>query len=81
MFSEKDLLVRQEQMKDLLRAAQRERLARQVMGGRKGRDSLHGRALVWLGGRMVDLGSYLEQNYGPQASAARFSVAGQERSV
>jgi hypothetical protein len=74
MLNRQDILVRQEQCKDLRRAAQRERLARHALAGRDARRHPHSRALAWLGGRLIDWGCRLQTRYGDVASAAHALV-------
>lgn len=69
-----NFLIGQEHRKDLLREAERERLARQSLAGRERSDSLYGRTLIWLGRRMVAWGKHLQEHYG-DASPAPNSVA------
>ncbi|MFB0535404.1 MAG: hypothetical protein ACETWR_10515, partial [Anaerolineae bacterium] len=63
MLSYTDFLVRQEQYKDLLREAERERLIRAAGLRRPGNWSLHQKIAGWLGTQMAGWGCKL-QRYG-----------------
>jgi hypothetical protein len=68
MLSYKDFLIRQEQYKDLLREAERERLIRAAGFRQLGNRSLHRKIAGWLGTQMAKWGCKL-QSYGPTPSA------------
>jgi hypothetical protein len=58
-----------EHANELQREAQRDRLAKQALAGRKVHSPLHRRTLRWLGRWMVLWGSHLQQRYGATAVA------------
>ena len=67
-----DIVVAHEQKKDLVRAAEQERLVRAALAGRPKRTRFVGRLLVWAGQRLVVWGrriqtgpGALEANGGP----------------
>lgn len=70
MISQKDIWAIQERNKDMLRAAQQERIAR-LARSNGARRALHYQALAWLGRRLVALGVWLEARYGVVPSAPR----------
>ena len=59
----------QARQKELLREAERYRLARQVLAERGRRDRAWVRALAWLGRRLVAWGQGLQERYGAAAAA------------
>lgn len=62
MLTEKDVLLWQEHYKDLLREAERDRIARQALAANK-HVRFQERALAWLGGYFVAWGCYLQRRY------------------
>jgi hypothetical protein len=75
MLSYIDFLVRQEQYKDLLQEAERERLIR-VAGFRQlGNQGLHRKVATWIGAQMVSWG-YKLQSYSTTPSPCSPQVAG-----
>lgn len=64
MLNWNDVMLQQERNKDLLREANNYRFAREAMGPREGRNRFHGRALIWLGCRLVAWGSLLQARFG-----------------
>ena len=75
-LSETSSLIHQERYKDLLREAERYRLAQQALAGREKRDRFHRRALTWLGGRLVAWGWRLQERYGAATAARCLQGAG-----
>jgi hypothetical protein len=75
----KDVLVRQEQCKDLLREAERERLIQQIRLSSADDDwryrRFHCRLLTWLGNRLVALGTTLQRRYGSPSPAPSLQTA------
>ena len=65
-----ELLVHEARHADLLREAANERMVRQARAGREEQDRLIGRALAWLGARMVAWGRRLQARYGAATTAA-----------
>ena len=63
MLSWSDIIAHQERYADLLREAERERLVRQVLAGREGRDRFYCRGLTWLGRNLVTWGCRLQARY------------------
>lgn len=57
-------VVHLEHANELLREVQQDRLAKRALAGGEARSPLRGRALDWLGRRMVLWGSRLQQRYG-----------------
>jgi hypothetical protein len=74
MLSYRDLLFRQEQYKDLLREAERERLIRAAGLRRTGNWKLHRKVSDWVGAQMVRWG-YKLRSYGTAPSACDPQVA------
>ena len=64
-----DVMVHQERRRTLLREAKQERLALQGLAGQNGRARFYGRALTWLGCRLVAWGRHLQEQYGVAAPA------------
>lgn len=62
MLSEKDMLAWQEHHKDLLREAERDRIAHLALA-QKRQMHLHRRALAWLGSHFVAWGCNLQRRY------------------
>ena len=73
-----DYIVKQEQHRDRLRAAEQERLVRAALAGRRRRTRVFGPLLVWLGNRMIAWGWRLRARYGALESngAAAFDRGG-----
>ena len=69
MFGWKTILAMEERDKELRRAAERERLARQAQAEREGVGLGYRRALVWLGCALVVLGQHLQEHYSPAVEA------------
>jgi hypothetical protein len=69
MISWNQVMAQQERCKDLLREAERERTARQVLAGRDRRNRFYCQALTWLGDHLVTWGSRLQEQYGPAPAA------------
>ena len=63
-----DIVVKQEQYKDLLREAERERLVRAARAGRRRRSRVAGPLLAWLGSLLIALGRRLQARFGPLES-------------
>ena len=59
-----DFAVKQEQHKDLLREAERERLVRAALAGRRKRTRVFGPLLVWVGNRLIAWGRWLQARSG-----------------
>ena len=59
-----DYIVKQEQHRDLLRAAEQERLVRAALAGRPKRTRVFGPPLVWLGKRLIAWGRRLQARPG-----------------
>jgi hypothetical protein len=57
---------------DLLRQAERDRLARQALVHRQPQRRIHGRVLSWLGRRLVAWGAHLQKRY--SAGVGSFAV-------
>ncbi|GAB4529334.1 MAG: hypothetical protein Kow0063_06330 [Anaerolineae bacterium] len=70
LISHHDILMNQEHTRELLRQAGEERLLRQLRAARNQGDGLHGRALIWLGRRLVAWGEGLQERYGAPAVAS-----------
>ena len=60
-----DFAFKQEQHKDLLREAERERLVRAARAGRRRRTRVVGPLLVWLGNLLIAWGERLQARFGP----------------
>ena len=69
MLSWTDVVARQERYADLLREAESERLARQVMARGRTHGRFHRRALGWMGHHLVTWGCRLQERYGAAAAA------------
>jgi hypothetical protein len=69
-----ELMVHEARRADLLREAEQERMARRALAGREKRDRLTGRALTWLGERMVAWGGRLQARYGAVSTAAGYGT-------
>ena len=59
-----DYIVKQEQHRDLLRAAEQERLVGAALAGRPKRTRVFGLPLVWLGHRLIVWGRRLQAHPG-----------------
>jgi hypothetical protein len=70
-------LVCQERNKDLLREAEQFRLVRQVLVARRRQGRFYGRALMWLGRRLVEWGRRLQERYDVVVDASPLPAAGQ----
>jgi len=68
MIGYRDLLMSQEHYQELRREAENERLIRQARTAGAHGMRLHGRALSWLGGRMVVWGQGLQTRYSTTAA-------------
>jgi hypothetical protein len=79
MFSDSYVawLVCREQGKDRLREAERHRLVRQALAGRRGRDRVLPRVLTWLGGYLVAWGQHLQERYGVVVDSPALRAANQ----
>jgi hypothetical protein len=75
MLSYTDLLARQEHYKDLLQAAEHERLIRATGLRQPGNQRLHRKVAGWIGAQMVSWGWKL-QHYGTPSPLCRPQVAG-----
>ena len=75
MISWKDVLVQRERYQDLLREAERHRLARRVLAGRQRRHRCFCRAMNWLGRRMVAWGQRLQEQHSTATAAAALQAA------
>jgi hypothetical protein len=64
MPSWKDIWVQQERYKDILREAEKERLAQQALARVAMGRHFHCRALTWLGRQLVAWGYRLQERYG-----------------
>lgn len=71
MFGWSDIIVQRERYTDLLREAERERLIRRMLAGRRGPGHLYRRILAALGQRMVAWGCRLQARYGAAGAAVR----------
>ena len=58
-----EVLAQEERNRDLLREAEKHRLVRQALAGRKARADIHCRALSWLGRHLVGWGCALQARY------------------
>ncbi len=64
-----DIAVQQERYRDLLREAETERLLRQVKDPTPSNRRFYGRALIWLGRRLVAWGLSLQKRFDATAPA------------
>jgi len=63
MFSERDILVDRQRRRDMMDAADKDRLVRIALAARKQRPALYERWLARLGAWLIDWGSQLEARY------------------
>jgi hypothetical protein len=75
MFGWDIVLIQEARHQELLRQAERERLIRQALAGRKTSDSFYRRALTWLGRQLVAWGWRLQERYGAVGPASRLRPA------
>jgi hypothetical protein len=68
--TQRDVMVRNEYYKDQMRAAQRDRLARQAMARGNERGRICCAALAWLGRCLLVWGSSLQRRYGAVMSSS-----------
>ena len=66
MESDKDIRMKEEQRKDLMRQAEQYRLAQQTLAGRPPRASIWRRLLHWFGDKLIDIVCFLLRQYGGQ---------------
>jgi hypothetical protein len=59
-----NILAQYEHHQELLREAEKDRLARRALAGRGRSDRFYCKALGWLGRRLVAWGSDLQEHYG-----------------
>jgi hypothetical protein len=69
--------VRREYNRDRLREAERYRLMKQACLARRRQDRFYCRALTWLGRRLVDWGSHLQERYAALADPGLLGAANQ----
>lgn len=70
MIGHKDLLMQRLYYEEAIRQAEEERLLRQLRANGSQGDRLPGRALIWLGRRLVAWGQGLQERYGVSAAAS-----------
>jgi hypothetical protein len=58
-----DFYTRQEQIKDLQREAEQERLAQEALASTPQHNHFYCHALMWLGGRLVAIGQALQSRH------------------
>jgi hypothetical protein len=73
--NERDSLVYREHYKDLLREAEKARLARQARAGQERRDRFYRRPVAWLGGPLVIWGWRLQERYGAATGTPALEIA------
>jgi hypothetical protein len=76
MFGWGSVLIQKERYADLLREAERERLARQVLASRERRNRVTGQAPTWLGHRPATWGCRLQEQHAVAAAAVHRSACG-----
>ncbi|MDI7275800.1 MAG: hypothetical protein QME94_07465 [Anaerolineae bacterium] len=76
MLTWKSILVEQEHLEDLRRAAEKERLLLFARQGRVAAKRLCCSPLRWLGRKMVECGGWLEARYGAQTAPGELAGHG-----
>jgi hypothetical protein len=66
MEFDKDIRMKEEQRKDLLRQAEQYRLAKQALAGRPPKDSFWLRLFHWLGHQLIDIGCFVLRQFDRQ---------------
>ncbi len=66
-----DFYTRQEQIKDLQREAERDRLEQEALANAPQHDHFYCHALTWLGGRLVAVGQALQARHSDAARRPR----------
>lgn len=66
MEFDKDILVKAEQRKDMLRKAEQYRLVKQALAGKPPQASFWSRILQWLGNQLVEIGCFLMKQFDRQ---------------
>jgi hypothetical protein len=67
MEFDKDIRIKEEQRKDLLRQAEQYRLVKLALAGRPPRASFLSQPLHWLGHQLVEIGCFLLRQFDRQA--------------
>jgi hypothetical protein len=70
MEFDKDIRIKEEQRKDLLRQAEQYRLVKLALASRSARNSLWKRLPHWLGHQLVEIGCFLLRQFDRQARSS-----------
>ncbi len=71
MVTWKDIYTREEQAKDLLREAEQEHLAQEVLASAPQHNHFYCHVLKWLGGRLVAMGQALQSRHSDAARSSQ----------